>query len=191
MNKIVNLAGSSKRYSRNNRWPRVATCASLVIAACTFMTAQSSPQQYPQVHLDADGLAPRPIEELTGTTVARYYALAWHALAEGLKSNRIDGLDEEFTGFAKERLTKRIVEQGQAGLHQSIVDHGHQLKAVFYSTDGTAMQLLDRAQLEIQTFDGDKLLDTDNSPHEYMVLMTPGADRWYIRDFQEVPAAKP
>ena len=176
---------------RKNRWSRIATCASFMIVACALLTAQGSPQQYPQVHLDADGLAPRPIEELTGTTVARYYALAWHALAEGLKSNRIDGLDEEFTGFAKERLTKRIAEQGQAGLHLRIVDHGHQLKAVFYSTDGTAMQLLDRAQLEIQTFDGDKLLDTDNSPHEYMVLMTPGADRWYIRDLQEVSAGKP
>jgi hypothetical protein len=48
------------------------------------------------------------------------------------------------------------------------------------------MQLVDRAQLEIQTFDGDRLLDTDSSPREYIVLMTPGADRWYVRDLEEV-----
>jgi hypothetical protein len=50
------------------------------------------------------------------------------------------------------------------------------------------MQLLDQAQLEIQTLDGDKLLDTQNALHEYMVLMTPGADRWYVRDLEEVSA---
>ena len=93
-------------------------------------------------------------------------------------------------GFAKDRLTRRIAEQKQTGVHVRIVDHGHQLKAVFYSTDGAAMQLLDQAELEIQTLDGNKLLDTQNAPHQYMVLMTPGADRWYVRDLEEV-SAKP
>ena len=72
-------------------------------------------------------------------------------------------------------------------MHVRILDHGHQVKAIFYSTDGTAMQLVDQAQLEIQTFDGNKLLDTQNSTHEYIVVMTPGADRWYVRDLEEVP----
>ena len=52
------------------------------------------------------------------------------------------------------------------------------------------MQLVDHAQLEIQTYDGSKLIDTQNTPHEYMILMTPGADRWYVRDLEEV-SAKP
>jgi hypothetical protein len=161
--------------------------ASFVIAACVLAIAQwSAPIQLPQVHLDADGLAPRPIEELTGTTVARHYALAWRDLAAALESGRAEGLGEEFVGFAHDRLTRRIAEQEQAGVHVRIVDHGHHLKAVFYSTDGTAMQLLDEAQLEIQTFDGNKLLDTQNVPHQYIVLMTPGADRWYVRDLEEV-----
>ncbi len=159
--------------------------ASFVIAVCVLAIAQSSaPIHLPQVHLDADGLVPRPIEELTGTTVARHYALAWHDLAEAMESGRTEGLGEEFVGFAHDRLMRRIGEQEQAGLHVRIVDHGHHLKAVFYSTDGTAMQLLDQVQLEIQTFDGNKLLDTQNAPHQYIVLMTPGADRWYIRDLE-------
>jgi glutamine amidotransferase-like uncharacterized protein len=62
------------------------------------------------------------------------------------------------------------------------------VKAVFYSTDGSAMQLVDQAQLEVQTFDGNKLIDTQNAPQQYMVLMTPGADRWYVRDLEEVTA---
>jgi hypothetical protein len=169
--------------------PRFVKAATFVIAACVLAIAQSSPQtQLPEVHLDAAGLAPRPIEELTGTTIARHYALAWRELAGALESGRAEGLGEEFVGFAKDRLTQRISEQNQAGMHVRIVDHGHHLKAVFYSTDGAAMQLVDEAQLEIQTFDGSKLLDTQNATHEYMVLMTPGADRWYVRDLEEVSA---
>jgi hypothetical protein len=169
--------------------PRFVTAASSVIAACLLAIAQSSPPIHlPEVHLNAEGLSPRPIEELTGTTIARHYALAWRDLAVAMDSSRAERLGEEFVGFAKDRLTRRIGEQKQAGVHVRIVDHGHHLKAVFYSADGTTMQLVDQAQLEIQTFDGNKLLDTQNAPHEYMVLVTPGADRWYVRDLEEVSA---
>jgi hypothetical protein len=157
--------------------------AAFIAATCALTFAQTSPQ----VHLNADGLAPRPIEELTGTRIVQYYALAWHDLAAALDSSRADNLGEEFTGFAKDHLSERIADQKKTGVHVRITDHGHQLKAIFYSSDGTAMQLVDQAQLEIQTFDGGKLLDTQNATHQYMVLMTPGADRWYIRDLEEVP----
>lgn len=162
--------------------PRFLKVASFAVAACVLATAQS----LPHVHLDASGLAPRPIEELTGTMIARHYAMAWRDMAGALESGREEVLSEEFVGLAKDRLVRRIGEQNQAGVHVRIVDHGHQLKAVFYSTDGSAMQLLDQAQLEVQIFDGNKLIDTQNAPQEYMVLMTPGADRWYVRDLEEV-----
>jgi hypothetical protein len=178
------------KSTANPRFRKIAlqflTITSFVIAAGILAIAQSAPD----VHLDADGLAPRPIEELTGTTIVRYYSQAWRDLATALDANRTDGLGEEFTGFAKDRLTKRISAQATSGIHVRIVDHGHRLKAVFYSTDGGAMQLIDQAQLEIQIFDGSKLLDTQNVPREYMVLMTPGADRWFVRDLEEV-SAKP
>jgi hypothetical protein len=179
--------------------PRFVKAATFAIAASALATAQSAaapgaepqPQsQLPEVHLDANGLSPRPIEELTGTTIARHYALAWRDLALGLETDQADGLGEEFVGFLRDRFTQRIDGQKQTGVHVRILDHGHHLKAVFYSMDGTAMQLADHAQLEIQTFDGNKLVDRQNSPHDYIVLMTPGADRWYVRDLREV-SAKP
>ena len=179
MKSTTNMSRASKNIS-----VRLLKAASFVLAAGVLAIGQSAPE----VHLDAEGLAPRPIEELTGTTIVRYYSQAWRDLATALDANRADGLGEEFTGFAKDRLTKRIGAQSKTGVHVHIVDHGHRLKAVFYSTDGAAMQLIDQAQLEIQTFDGSKLLDTQNVPHEYMVLMTPGADRWYVRDLEEVSA---
>jgi hypothetical protein len=179
MTNIAHLALALKKFA-----PQFLKVAGFAVAVCALASAQS----LPQVHLDAAGLAPRPIEELTGTTIARHYAMAWRDLAGALESGRSAVLGDEFTGVAKDRLVRRIGEQNQAGVHVRIVDHGHQLKAVFYSTDGSAMQLLDHAELEIQTFDGNKLIDTQNAPQEYMVLMTPGADRWYVRDLEEVSA---
>ncbi|MGO8794136.1 MAG: hypothetical protein ACLQLC_04880 [Candidatus Sulfotelmatobacter sp.] len=162
-----------------------AILAAGLMFACVLAMAQAAARP-PEVHLDADGLAPRPIEELTGTRIAQRYAIAWQDLAQALESGHPGNLGDDFTGFAKDRLLKRVAEQNRTGLRVRIVDHGHSLKAVFYSEDGSAMQLLDTAQLEIQTYDGTKLLDTQNTPHTYMVLMTPGADRWYIRDLEEV-----
>ncbi len=179
MNSIAHVTLPLKKISL-----RFLKTANIVLAACVMAMGQSSPQ----VHLDADGLAPRSIEELTGTTIVRYYALAWRDMTSALDSNNPGGLGEEFVGLAKDRLTRRIAEQKQTGVHVRIVDHGHRLKAVFYSTDGAAMQLVNQADLEIQTFDGNTLLDTQNASHEYMILMTPGADRWYVRDLEEVPA---
>jgi hypothetical protein len=179
MTSIAHLAAAFKKFS-----PQFLTVAGFAVAVCALANAQS----LPQVHLDAAGLAPRPIEELTGTTIARHYAMAWRDLAEALESGRAGVLGDEFTGIARDRLARRIGEQNQAGLRARIVDHGHQLKAVFYSTDGSAMQLIDQADLEIQIYDGNKLIDTQNAPQQYMVLMTPGADRWYVRDLEEVSA---
>lgn len=170
---------------------RFVAIAGFVIATCVLTIAQSAPQlPLPQVQLDAEGLSPRPIEELTGTVVARHYAQAWRDLAGALESGQAEGLGEEFVGFAKDRLLRRITEQNQTGIHVRIVDHGHKLKAVFYSADGAAMQLMDTARLEAQIFEGSKLLDSQDSLHEFIVLMTPGADRWYVRDLEEV-SAKP
>jgi len=180
---------ANQTLTLKKNFPPFVKAASFAIAACVLAIAQSTPQiQLPEVHLDAYGLSPRPIEQLTGTAIAHGYALAWRDQARALESNEAGGLGEELVGFAKDRLVQRIGEQKRAGVYARIVDHGHHLKAVFYATDGTAMQLLDQAQLEIQIYDGSKLLDTENAAHEYMVLMTPGADRWYVRDLEEVSA---
>ena len=115
------------------------------------------------------------------------YAQAWQDLAEGLNANRTDLLGDYFTGDAKVRLTQRISDQKKAGLRTQYLDNGHRVKAVFYSLDGGEMQLEDEVQLGIQIFDGPKMIYTDNSTQKYLVLMTPGADRWYVRSLESVP----
>jgi hypothetical protein len=49
------------------------------------------------------------------------------------------------------------------------------------------MLLRDHAQLEIQILDGDKVIDREQLNIQYMVMMTPGADRWLVRDLRAAP----
>jgi len=157
--------------------------ATVLLAAATGAWAQNQPH----VSLDAEKLGPRPIEQLTGTNIVRSYALAWRDLANALSQNRPELLNEQFIGFAKDQFRERISAQSHSGLHVEIRDQGHRLKAVFYSLDGGIMQLIDDAQIETKVFDGRNLIYSDNAPRRYLVLMTPGADRWYIRSMQSQP----
>ena len=171
----------------NRQLLKVVYLFSLSVAAA----AQTLSQTMPQVSLNADNLAPRPIEQLTGTNITREYAMAWQSMEQALQQNRSALLREQFTGFALDRLTQRITDQQRNGLRTQIVDHGHRVRAIFYSQDGGAMQLLDDALLEVQVFDGSKLIDSEKTSHRYVVLMTPGADRWYVRYLEQEPAPTP
>ena len=138
----------------------------------------------PRVTISAESLAPRPIEQRTGEVVTHDYAQAWQDLAVCLDTNRTDLLDDYFTGEAKRRLAQRIAEQKTFRLRTHYRDRGHRVKAVFYSADGGELQLEDEAQLEVQVFDGGKLIATSTAKQKYLVLMTPGSDRWYVRFLQ-------
>jgi hypothetical protein len=144
----------------------------------------------PQVQLNAESIEPRHIEELTGRNVTRDYAYAWRDLAQALDGNQKGLLKDYFTGFAKDDFTQRISDQARNGLHTRYVDHGHKVKAFFYSIDGSAMQLVDQAQVEVQVLDGSKVVHQENTTQNYLVLMTPGADRWFVRSLQPIAAAQ-
>jgi hypothetical protein len=161
----------------------------LATSLLTFTVAAGvRAQSLPEVSLNADNLSPRAIEQLTGTNITREYAMAWQALAQALEQNRAALLKEQFIGVARDRLDQRIADQQSNGLRTQIVDHGHKVKAVFYSQDGGAMQLVDDAKIQIQVFDGSRLIDSEDTSRRYIVLMTPGADRWYVRSLESEPA---
>jgi hypothetical protein len=140
----------------------------------------------PKVTLHAESIAPRTIEQRTGEMVTHSYAQAWQDLADCLDTNRTDLLGNYFTGGAKLRLTHLIADQRKGSLRTHYEDHGHEVRAVFYSPDGGEMQLEDRVQLEVQVFDGQKLIYSATAPGKYLVLMTPGPDRWYVRSLESV-----
>jgi|SRR5215470_14934218 len=158
-----------------------------IIAVVSYSAIVVRAASLPRVTLNADSIGPRAIEEKTGESVTRDYAQAWRDLADALATNRNASLNDYFTGIAKARLNQRIADQRNSGLRTQYVDHGHKVKALFYSPDGGEMQLVDQAQIEVQVFDGQKLIYSTNSPQKYLVLMTPGADRWYVRSLESIP----
>ncbi|HEV2715700.1 MAG TPA: hypothetical protein VGU64_10585 [Terriglobales bacterium] len=163
-------------------------------ALCLFASLwsqESADASLPKVALAAENVGPRQIEELTSKSVPRDYAYAWKTMARALAENRSDLLDAYFTGFAKDNLAQRIADQKRTGINTRYIDHGHKLEAIFYSPAGDAMQLRDRARLEIQLLDGGNVIHREEVNLQYLVLMTPGADRWLVRDLETTPEVHP
>jgi hypothetical protein len=166
-------------------------------AACLLFSVPGIPQtavvsststSLPSVALTASR-GPRDIEDLTRQKILHDYAAAWQTLDAGLEQNRSELLNDYFTGFAKDEFTRTIKQQAGTGIHRHYVDHGHKLEVIFYSPDGGVMQLQDNAEYEVQIFDGDRLLHSETVTTRFLVLMTPGADRWMVRLLQDVPAS--
>ena len=138
------------------------------------------------VELSTSSATPREVEDGTEKAIVRDYGSAWATLARALDENRADLLPASFTGVAQEKLTEKVRQQKLSGLRTRYIDHGHKLEAVFYSPEGSAMQLRDTAQLEIQLLDGDKVVGSSNSTVKYIALMTVGEERWKVRVLQAV-----
>jgi hypothetical protein len=158
--------------------------ASLLLCASAFGVEPLS------VQLNSSTVAPREMEDNTEKAVVRDYTRAWQALATALSENRSDALANDFIGYAQDELRQRVSEQQKSGLHTRCIDHGHNLQAVFYSQDGSAMQLRDTARLEVQLLDGDKVVHSDQFTQNYLVVMTAGENRWKVRVLQALPSAQ-
>jgi hypothetical protein len=135
----------------------------------------------PAVQLNIASTAPRAVEDTTQQAIVRDYSAAWQGLSKALASNSTGPLAENFTGYALDKLMERVKEQAQSGLKTRIVDHGHKVDAIFYSPDGSAIELKDTATLETQVLDGDTVIHSDQSQVRYYAIMTGAEDRWKIR----------
>jgi hypothetical protein len=163
----------------------------LACAAVVLRLAASASEELPNVQLNADNIGPRQLEDLTSKSIPRDYAFAWQSVEQALNDDRTDVLDAYVTGSAKDELTQRVKSQIKSGLHTRYRDRGHKLDAIFYAPAGDAMELRDRAQLDMQVLDGAKVIYEEPVDLNYVVLMTPGADRWLVRHLQAVEQAKP
>ena len=143
-------------------------------------------QELPSVQLNAENVTGKQLEDLTKKAITRDYAKAWGTLATAVANNNAGLIDGDFVGVAQEKLASGIEQQAKAGLHRRYVDHGHKVDVLFYSPDGTSMQLRDTAQLEVQYLDGDKVLKSENVTRQYVSVMTPTEVRWKVRVLQEV-----
>lgn len=135
----------------------------------------------PAVQLTVKNAQPRQLEDITEKAILRDYTAAWKAIGTALENNTLQPLNENFSGFALDKLTQRVKDQKQHGLSTRIIDHGHKVDAIFYSPDGAAIELNDIASIETQVLDGGKVIHSDQAQIHYYAVMTGAEDRWKVR----------
>ena len=135
----------------------------------------------PPLQIKFDSAQPREVEDSTQQAIARDYSAAWKALKTSLANNATAPLTENFTGFALDRLSQRVKDQQQNGITTRIIDHGHKVEAVFYSPDGSSLELKDTATIETQVLDGSTVLHSDKTQMHYYAVLTGAEDRWKVR----------
>ena len=166
-----------------------------VLVLFTFLLTRgviaAPPNASINIKIDTSKATPRDVEDQTQQSIVRDYGMAWQSLEEALVNNNADALGANFAGIARDRWGATVSAQKKAGLSRKVVDRGHQLEVVFYSVEGSAMELMDTAQLEIQYLDGGKVIHSERVTGHYVVLMTPAENSWKVRVLQEVPSEAP
>jgi hypothetical protein len=163
------------------------------LAAATFIVLLASTLHLygadatAQVELNATKAGPRAVESLTERSILRDYRFAWLSMAQALEYNTADPLEGPFAGDAKKWLQETVSGQQRSHLSQRYLNQNHKLEAVFYAPEGDVMELHDTAEYQLQISDGTKLLHDEHVVMHYVVLMTPAADRWVVRQLQAVP----
>ena len=90
-----------------------------------------------------------------------------------MEENRPGLLNAAFVGIAKDKLTQAINNQASNGLKRRYIDRGHKVQVVFYSIDGSAIEMHDTVRLEIQLLDGSKVVHSEQATLYYIALMSP------------------
>jgi len=139
------------------------------------------------VQLDARKAGPRSVENLTERAIVRDYRAAWTSMSHALEFNILDPIDVPFAGDARRVLHDTLISQQRSGVRQLFTDQDHRLEAVFYAPEGDVIELHDTASYQQQVLDGSKAIQDQHVVVHYVVLMTPSADRWVVRQLQVVP----
>jgi len=156
-------------------------------ALCGIALAAYGADATVQVQFNASKATPRAVESLTERGILRDYRFAWTSMAQALELSTLDPLEGPFGGEAKRLLKETVLAQQHSGLSQQYVNQNHRLEAVFYAPEGDVMELHDTAEYELRISDGGKIIHDEHVVMHYVVLMTPGADHWVIRQLQAVP----
>lgn len=143
-----------------------------------FVAAQSVHVEPPQID------EPRPLAEQTQQGVVRDYLESWKTMEAALEQNRTDLLGKDFIGIAKDKLTDTVHQQLAAHINTRYIDHSHNLQIVFYSPEGLSVQLTDDVDYEVQVFDNNKQISSQQVHCRYIAVLTPAEVRWRVRVFQ-------
>jgi hypothetical protein len=171
---------------RNMNYVRLrlrATIVLVLLSSSALFAADNSPQ----VTLDASKTSPRSVEALTQRAIVRDYKFAWTNLDAAMESNSAGLLNSLFGGSANDWVRGTVSSQQRNGMTSRYLNQRHKLEAVFYAPVGDVIELHDTAEYDFEIHDGDKTIHNEHAIVHYVVLMTPGADRWVIRQLQAVP----
>jgi hypothetical protein len=151
----------------------------VVAASSGVGTAQADVRVEP-VHLQG----PRVLQEQTQAAVIRDYLQGWQTVGAAFDQNRVDLLDRDFVGTARDKMAEAIQQQSAAGIHTRYQDKSHDLQIVFYSPEGLSIQLIDNVEYSVQVLNRDKVETTQQVRTRYVVVLTPTEVRWRVRVFQ-------
>ena len=160
---------------------------SIFVFVCSFALSSTGADAVVQVQLDTKRAGPRAVESLTERGILRDYRFAWTSIAQAMEASTLDPLEGPFAGEARQMLRDTVVSQQHSGLSRQYLNQNHRLEAVFYAPEGDVMELHDSAEYELRISDGGKIIHDEHVVMHYVVLMTPGADRWVIRQLQATP----
>jgi hypothetical protein len=166
---------------------RLAALIAIALIALLAPRDSFSADSAPQAVLNISKAAPRSVESLTERAILRDYKFAWASLDQALESNSAAPLSGLFAGTASEWLDDVVTSQQRNGISSRYLNQTHQLEVVFYAPEGDMIELHDTAAYDLQIFDGSKAIHDEHIVVHYVVLMTPAADRWVIRQLQAVP----
>jgi len=141
----------------------------------------------PAVSLNTSQAVPREVDEGVQQAIVRDYTAAWQALASAVDKNDPATLNENFVGLALDQLSKRIRDQQAMGLKTRMVDHGHKVEAIFYSVDGSAIELRDKDDIETQILEDHTVIHSERSQIVYYAVMTGAEDHWKVRVLESAP----
>jgi hypothetical protein len=162
---------------------------SLAIAALALLLGMqlSAADVAPQVTLNVAKAGPRTVEGLTERAIVRDYKFAWASLDSAMQTNSTDPLNGLFAGTANSWFGEAVKNQRRSGITSRYMNQVHKVDAVFYAPEGDVIELHDSAEYDLEIRDADKTIHNEHAKVDYVVLMTPGADRWVIRQLQAVP----
>jgi hypothetical protein len=157
------------------------------LVICAIAAASLTGSAQATVHLNQpDVSGTRTLQDQTATAAIRNYIQAWQGLGAALEQNRVDLLDRDFVGTAKDKLADTIRQQSAAGIQTKYQDLAHDIQIVFYSPEGLSLELTDSVEYDVQILDHDKSVGTQKVRARYIVVMTPAETRWRVRVLQAV-----
>jgi hypothetical protein len=160
----------------------------ITVASALSVAVAAFAADKPVVRVEPPSLqGPRQLQQQTAKAAVQDYLESWAVLGNAFSQNRPELLDKGFIGDAEDKLAATIKQQQSGGVHTVYRDKSHDVKILFYSPDGLSIELADAVQYDVQLYDHDKAIGTEQVHAQYIVVLTPTEVRWRVRIFQAQP----